>query len=147
MKIMKDETFGPVVPIAKVASLEEAVRLSNDTKYGLGSSVWGKQGVRELAARVKAGMTSINSVVAFAAVTSLPFGGIGESGFGRIHGDEGIREFTRIKSTAEEVFSLPMAVTSFKLPKNTYDRVRGMIQQLYGSGIVARAQDAWRKLF
>jgi hypothetical protein len=40
-----------------------------------------------------------------------------------------------------------MAVTSFKLPKNTYDRVRGMIQQLYGNGIVARAQDAWRKLF
>jgi acyl-CoA reductase-like NAD-dependent aldehyde dehydrogenase len=147
MKIMKDETFGPVVPIAKVANLEEAVRLSNDTRYGLGSSVWGKASVRELAARVKAGMTSINSVVAFAAVTSLPFGGIGESGFGRIHGDEGIREFTRIKSTAEEVFSLPMAVTSFKLPKNTYDRVRGMIQQLYGHGLVARAQDAWRKLF
>jgi acyl-CoA reductase-like NAD-dependent aldehyde dehydrogenase len=147
MKIMTEETFGPVVPIAKVATVEDAVRLANDSRYGLGSSVWGKRAVREIAARVKAGMTSINSVVAFAAVTSLPFGGIGESGFGRIHGDEGIREFTRIKSTAEEVFSLPLAVTSFKLPKNTYERVRGMIQQLYGSGLVARAQDAWRKLF
>jgi acyl-CoA reductase-like NAD-dependent aldehyde dehydrogenase len=147
MKIMRDETFGPVVPIAKVANVDEAVRLANDTRYGLGSSVWGKRAVREIAARVKAGMTSINSVVAFAAVTSLPFGGVGESGFGRIHGDEGIREFCRIKSTAEEVFSLPLAVTSFKLPKNTYDRVRGMIQQLYGSGLVARAGDAWRKLW
>ncbi|HTJ41728.1 MAG TPA: aldehyde dehydrogenase family protein [Kofleriaceae bacterium] len=147
MKIMKDETFGPVVPIAKVASVDEAVRLANDSRYGLGSSVWGKRAVREIADRVKAGMTSINSVVAFAAVTSLPFGGVGESGFGRIHGDEGIREFCRIKSTAEEVFSLPLAVTSFKLPKNTYDRVRGMIQQLFGGGLVARAGDAWRKIF
>ncbi len=147
MKVMKDETFGPVVPITRVSSVDEAVRLANDSKYGLGSSVWGKHAVRELANRVKAGMTSINSVVAFAGITSLPFGGVGESGFGRIHGDEGIREFTRIKSTAEEVFSLPLAVTSFKLPKNAYERVRGLIQTLYGDGLVARAGDAWRKIF
>jgi acyl-CoA reductase-like NAD-dependent aldehyde dehydrogenase len=146
MKVMRDETFGPIVPIAKVATADEAVRLANDSRYGLGSSVWGKKAVREIAARVKAGMTSINSVVAFAGITSLPFGGVGESGFGRIHGDEGIREFCRTKSTAEEVFSLPIAVTSFKLPKNAYDRVRGMIRQLFGDGVVAKAGDVWRKL-
>jgi acyl-CoA reductase-like NAD-dependent aldehyde dehydrogenase len=147
MKIMRDETFGPVVPIAKVASAEEGVRLANESKYGLGSAIWGKRAVRELADRIRAGMTSINSVVAFASIPSLPFGGMGDSGFGRIHGDEGLREFVRIKSTAEEVFSLPLAVTSFKLPKNAYDRMRGLIRTLYGDGVVARAQDALRKLF
>jgi len=144
---MRDETFGPVVPIAKVASVDEAVRLANDSRYGLGSSVWGKKGVREIADRIRAGMTSINSVVAFATIPTLPFGGIGDSGFGRIHGDEGIREFTRIKSTAEEVFSLPLAVTSFNLPKNSYDRFRTLIRTLFGSGVVARAGDAIRKIF
>jgi acyl-CoA reductase-like NAD-dependent aldehyde dehydrogenase len=147
MKIMKDETFGPVLPIMKVASSEEAVRLANSTSFGLGSSVFGKRGVRELANRVKAGMTSINSVMAFAAIPSLPFGGVGDSGFGRIHGDEGLREFTRIKATAEEVFSLPMALMSFKLPKGMHERMRTMIKQLYGGGAVDRAQEIWRKVF
>jgi hypothetical protein len=86
-------------------------------------------------------------VMAFASIPNLPFGGIGESGFGRIHGDEGLREFTRVKSTAEEVFSLPIAFTSFKLPKNAYDRMRGLIRTLYGDGVVSRAGDAIRKLF
>jgi acyl-CoA reductase-like NAD-dependent aldehyde dehydrogenase len=147
MKIMKEETFGPVVPIAKVASAEEGVRRANESRYGLGSAIWGKRAVRELADKIRAGMTSINSVMAFASIPNLPFGGIGESGFGRIHGDEGLREFTRVKSTAEEVFSLPVAFTSFKLPKNAYDQMRGLIRTLYGDGVVSRASDLLRKLW
>ena len=141
MKIMTEETFGPVLPIARVASAEEAVEQANATRYGLGSAVFGKAGVRELADRVRAGMTSVNSVLAFAGVPSLPFGGVGESGFGRIHGDEGLREFTRVKATAEERFALPIALLSFRLPRNTYDRVRGLIHQLHGGGLVDRMRD------
>ena len=140
MKIMKEETFGPVLPIARCESAEEAVEQANATRYGLGSSVFGKARARELADRVRAGMTAINSVLAFAGIPSLPFGGVGESGFGRIHGDEGLREFTRTKATAEERFALPVALLSFRLSKNTYDRVRGMIHQLHGGGIVDRVR-------
>jgi len=141
MKIMREETFGPILPIAKVASADEAVAQANATRYGLGSSVFGKAQVRELADRVRAGMTSINSVLAFAGVPSLPFGGVGDSGFGRIHGDEGLREFTRVKATAEERFSLPIALLSFRLPRNTYERVRGLIHHLHGGGLVDRVRD------
>jgi aldehyde dehydrogenase (NAD+) len=74
----------------------------------------------------------------------LPFGGVGESGFGRIHGDEGLREFTRTKATAEERFSLPIALLSFRLPKNTYDRVRAMIHHLHGGGLVDRVRGKLR---
>ncbi len=144
MKIMKEETFGPILPIARVDSVEEAVVQANATRYGLGSSVFGKARVRELADRLRAGMTSINSALAFAAVPSLPFGGVGESGFGRIHGDEGLREFSRTKSTAEERFALPIALLSFKLPKNTYDRVRALIHHLHGGGIVDRVRGKLR---
>jgi acyl-CoA reductase-like NAD-dependent aldehyde dehydrogenase len=145
MKIMKEETFGPVIPIARVASTEEAVRLANDSRYGLGSTVFGKRG-REIADKIRAGMTSVNSVMAFAGIPSLPFGGVGESGFGRIHGDQGIREFCRVKSTAEETMSLPLSFMTFSLPANITDRLRTMIRQLYGDGAVARAQDSWRKI-
>ncbi|HEX4420430.1 MAG TPA: aldehyde dehydrogenase family protein [Kofleriaceae bacterium] len=146
MKIMNDETFGPVIPIQRVGSLDEAVKLANDSKYGLGSTVFAGKSARALAARLRAGMTSINSVMAFAGIPSLPFGGIGDSGFGRIHGDEGIREFTRVKSTAEQVMALPINMMSFRQPKDAPSRLRGMIKQLYGDGVVAKAGDWFRKL-
>ncbi len=145
MKVMSEETFGPVIPIVKVDDLEDAVRRANASNFGLGSSVFGKR-AREIADRLRTGMTSINSVMAFSAITSLPFGGVGDSGFGRIHGDHGIREFTRTKATAEQTFSLPMNLMSFKLPANAADRVRGMITQLFGAGPVARVKDAIGRL-
>src|SRR6185503_14557214 len=118
MKVMTEETFGPVIPIAKVKSVDEAVKLANDSRYGLGSTVFGRKHARSIADRLRAGMTSINSVMAFAGIPTLPFGGVGDSGFGRIHGDEGIREFTRVKSTAEQAFPLPLNMMSFRQPKN-----------------------------
>ena len=146
MKVMSDETFGPVIPIKRVGSLDEAVKLANDSKYGLGSSVFAGKGARALAARLRAGMTSINSVMSFAGIPSLPFGGVGDSGFGRIHGDEGVREFTRVKSTAEQVLSIPLNMMSFRQPKEAPSRLRQMIKQLYGDGVVAKAGDWLRKL-
>jgi len=139
MKVMTEETFGPVLPVVKVQSVDEAIRLANESRYGLGSSVFGKAGVRDIADKIRAGMTSINSVLAYAGMPSLPFGGVGDSGFGRIHGEDGLREFTRVKSTAEERFALPVALLSFKLPKGTYDKLRAMVQQLYGGGLIDRA--------
>jgi acyl-CoA reductase-like NAD-dependent aldehyde dehydrogenase len=146
MKVMRDETFGPVIPIRRVASIDEAVKLANDTQYGLGSTVFAGKSARRIAALLRAGMTSINSVMGFAGIPSLPFGGVGDSGFGRIHGDEGIREFTRIKSTAEQVVSIPLNMMSFRQPADAPKRIRGLIKQLYGDGVVARAADIWRKL-
>jgi acyl-CoA reductase-like NAD-dependent aldehyde dehydrogenase len=146
MKVMRDETFGPVIPIHRVASIDEAVKLANDTVYGLGSSVFAGKSARRIAALLRAGMTSINSVMGFAGIPSLPFGGVGDSGFGRIHGDEGIREFTRIKSTAEQVMAIPLNMMSFRQPADAPRRLRGMIKQIYGDGVVAKAADLWRKL-
>jgi aldehyde dehydrogenase (NAD+) len=146
MKIMVDETFGPVIPIQRVANVDEAVKLANDTTFGLGSSVFSKSRGRQIADKLRSGMTAINAVMSYAGIPALPFGGIGDSGFGRIHGDEGIREFTRIKSTAEQSFALPINMMSFRQPKDAVKRIRGMIKQIYGDGVVAKAGDFWRKL-
>ncbi len=148
MRVMREETFGPVLPIVRVADAEDAVRRANALPYGLGSAVFGKQGVRALASALRAGMTSINSVLAFAGVPSLPFGGVGESGFGRIHGDDGLREFARVHSVAEARFGLPKSfdLMGFRQPEGTYERVRMIIDQLYGGGAVDKAGSLLRKL-
>lgn len=74
--------------------MEEAVELTTGGKYGLGSAIYTATRGDELARRLCTGMTSINSVISFAGVPSLPSGGVGDSGFGRVHGPDGLREFS-----------------------------------------------------
>ncbi len=131
---MTDETFGPTLVMTRVASMDEAIERANDSAYGLGATVFSKARGAELAARLRSGMTSVNSVISFAGIAALPFGGIGESGFGRIHGEDGIREFTRAKSVARQRFAAPVALTSFDRTKKTDALVAKAIKALHGRG-------------
>lgn len=147
MPLMQDETFGPVLPITRVKDGDEALDRANTSPYGLGAAVYGKSGVRELADKIVSGMTTINTVLAFGSIPSLPFGGVGESGFGRIHGDEGLREFSRTKGVVEQRFAIPgMNFFTFKVPPNLYDQLKGMVEKLYGTAILDKATDALKKL-
>jgi acyl-CoA reductase-like NAD-dependent aldehyde dehydrogenase len=85
---VREETFGPTLTVTRVRDMEEGLALANDSDYGLGGAVFTKSRRRgvELARRMRSGMTSVNSIMTFAMVPGLPFGGVGESGFGRIHG-------------------------------------------------------------
>ena len=127
-----EETFGPVVTVKKVASMDEAVTLTNATRYGLGSTVFSQRRGTELARRIRSGMTAVNSVIAFAAIPSLPFGGVGDSGFGRIHGADGLREFTFAKAIARQRFKPPMLLTSFSRDAKTDSRMTQLITMLHG---------------
>ncbi|CUU58000.1 aldehyde dehydrogenase (NAD+) [Parafrankia irregularis] len=97
---VQEETFGPTMTVRTVADVDEAVALANDSRYGLGAAVFSRARGGEIAGRLDAGMVSVNSVLSFAAIPALPFGGRGESGFGRIHGADGLREFARPRSVA-----------------------------------------------
>jgi aldehyde dehydrogenase (NAD+) len=109
-----DETFGPTIVINTVADMDEAILLSNASKYGLGASVWSRRKGKKIASQLQCGMVAINSTISFAAIATVPFGGVKDSGYGRIHGPEGILEFTYPRTVIRARFQLPIVFTSFK---------------------------------
>ncbi|MGX7729083.1 aldehyde dehydrogenase family protein [Rhodococcus sp. 2H158] len=104
---VREETFGPVVTVRTVADVAEAVELANASDFALGASVFSRTHGAEIAGQLRAGQVSINSVVAFAGMGAVPMGGIGDSGFGRVHGVDGMREFVRTRSLVRQRFPLP----------------------------------------
>jgi aldehyde dehydrogenase (NAD+) len=127
-----EETFGPTLTVTKVKDSAEAIRLTNATRYGLAGSAFSKRSGVEIARQVRSGMTSVNSVMAFAGVTGLPFGGSRDSGFGRVHGDDGLREFTRAKAITSQRFALPMPVLSFSRSTRTDRLLLRVVRLLRG---------------
>ena len=99
MKVMRDETFGPVVGVMKVRDAEEALRLANDSRYGLSGSVFGeKQRAEQLARRVECGAVNVNDVLVNYFASDVPMGGWKESGIGYRHGEPGIKKYCRTES-------------------------------------------------
>jgi acyl-CoA reductase-like NAD-dependent aldehyde dehydrogenase len=106
MKVMTDETFGPVVPVMKVADAEEAVRMANDTRYGLSASVFAasrEEGER-IARRLEVGATNVDDVLTNYFCVELPMGGWKESGIGSRHGAYGIRKYCRTEAIVSPRF-------------------------------------------
>ncbi|MFJ7270398.1 aldehyde dehydrogenase family protein [Streptomyces sp. NPDC099050] len=91
---VREETFGPVVVVRLVRDLDEAVARANAVPQALGAAVFSRSAGAAVAGRLRAGMVSVNGMLTFAGVPGLPFGGNGASGFGRVHGREGLMEFT-----------------------------------------------------
>jgi succinate-semialdehyde dehydrogenase / glutarate-semialdehyde dehydrogenase len=127
-----EETFGPTLTITKVADADEAVRRANDSPYGLGGAVFGKKNAIRIARRLRTGMVAVNSTLTFVGMGNLPFGGVGDSGFGRIHGEDGLREFARAKSiTVRRAKSLLPAMTFERTPAQV-DNIVKALKVLYG---------------
>ena len=99
MRIMKEEAFGPILPICSVKDDEEAIELANDTEYGLDAYVFTNDMRRahKIANRLKAGSVDINDVVVNYVIRDIPFGGVKQSGSNRYHGQVGLRLFTDTK--------------------------------------------------
>jgi len=104
MAIMREETFGPVLPIVTVTSLDEAIRLANDSPYGLTASGWTRSGETavRLQRELQAGVVSINDHVSSFGEPAAPWGGVKWSGVGRIHGLAGLREMVQTKYVSRD---------------------------------------------
>jgi acyl-CoA reductase-like NAD-dependent aldehyde dehydrogenase len=117
MACMREETFGPTVPIMKVRDAEEAVRLANDSPYGLQASVWTKDAAKgeRLARRIEAGSVTVNDAQVNYVALELPMGGWKESGLGTRHGADGIRKYTKKQSVLVTSFA-PMKKDLHMMP-------------------------------
>jgi succinate-semialdehyde dehydrogenase / glutarate-semialdehyde dehydrogenase len=97
-RLMREEVFGPVLPVARYSDFDDALARANDTRYGLGSSIW-THDVRKIhraAREIDAGMTWVNQI--HYGYDELPFGGIKDSGFGKEHGLEALDSYVELKS-------------------------------------------------
>jgi acyl-CoA reductase-like NAD-dependent aldehyde dehydrogenase len=131
---MTQETFGPTLAINKVINTDEAIRLSNASSYGLAAAVFSKRNGERIASKLASGMVSINSVFLFAAVPSVPFGGYKDSGYGRIHGAEGLLEYTYARTVVKTRFKIPLKFTSFGRTKLSEKVLTTLIKRLHGRG-------------
>lgn len=127
-----EETFGPTLVVNRVADMDEALRLTNATRYGLAGSVFGGKNALDIASKVRSGMTSVNSVITFAAIPGLPFGGVGDSGIGRIHGADGLREFTYPKSLVKQYMPAALSLTTFSRSAKSEQLFEKLIKSLHG---------------
>jgi acyl-CoA reductase-like NAD-dependent aldehyde dehydrogenase len=129
-----DETFGPTLTVRSVVNMAEAVSYANAGRYGLGSAVFARdrRAAMNAARSLRTGMTSVNSVIGFAIVPALPFGGVGESGFGRIHGADGLREFSRPKAITRQRMRPLINLTSFGRTDKDMRRIVTLVTLLHG---------------
>ncbi|WP_189045716.1 aldehyde dehydrogenase family protein [Micromonospora sonchi] len=129
---VREETFGPTLTINRVRDADEAVARANALPYGLGGSVFGRRRAASVARRLRSGMASVNSTLTFAGMSTLPFGGVGESGFGRIHGADGLREFARAKAVTRRRARSLLPSTTFERTPADVARLVKAVKMLYG---------------
>jgi acyl-CoA reductase-like NAD-dependent aldehyde dehydrogenase len=136
MKIMREETFGPTLPIMKVPDAQEAVALANDSPYGLQASVWTRDARRgeELARRVQAGVVCVNDAQVNYTALNLPMGGWKASGLGSRHGANGIRKYTKTQSLLVTRLAPKRDLHMFPYTRVRTGILDGLLKFLYGRG-------------
>jgi succinate-semialdehyde dehydrogenase/glutarate-semialdehyde dehydrogenase len=143
MAIMREETFGPCLPIQVVSDEEEALRLANDSCYGLQASVWTRdtwKGKR-LANRIAAGGVVVDDCMVTYGISESPFGGVKESGIGRVNGELGLKSFCHVQSVVlprmrgkSEPLWYPYSARSLRLAKRALGLLyRSPLGKLLGS--------------
>ncbi len=142
MTVMREEIFGPIVPIMKVSSDEQAIELSNDSHLGLNAYVFttDRDKGRRIAERIEAGSVVVNDVLINYACPETPFGGVKDSGFGRVHGDDALRDmaevrhinFDRIKPPSKDPLWYPYSHKTYQWS------LRGLRALFSGRGLLQR---------
>ncbi len=136
MAVARDETFGPIIPIIKVRDADEAIRMANDSRYGLDACVFtrDKQTAARMIDQLHTGTVCINDGLVNYIIPDTPMGGVKESGFGRRHGAEGIRKYCQQKTVVVDRFGLKSDFPWFPARRKKTEQMRRLISLLWRSG-------------
>jgi succinate-semialdehyde dehydrogenase/glutarate-semialdehyde dehydrogenase len=148
MRIMREETFGPVLPVMAFASDEEAVRLANDSEYGLAASVWTRDAQRgqRLARQIEAGTVMVNDVLSCFGISEAPHGGWKSSGIGRTHGRFGLEEMVRLKYLDVDRLPGMKKVWWYGYGERFAQQMEGFLDLQFARSLRARLRGAARAL-
>ncbi len=146
MKVMQEETFGPVLPVAAFDTDEDAVRLANDSDFGLAASVWTRDRRRgeAIAAKIKAGTVMLNDMISCFGIAEAPHGGFKQSGIGRTHGLMGLEEMVQTKYVDVDRLPGMAKVWWFGYGRQYQEQMGGFVDFLFAKGWGARLKGALR---
>jgi acyl-CoA reductase-like NAD-dependent aldehyde dehydrogenase len=149
MRVMREESFGPLLPVMTFSDEAEAIRLANDSEFGLNASIWSRDIVKaeRVASQLTVGNWAINDVIKNIGHPGLPFGGVKKSGFGRYHGAEGLRSFTYPVAGMTSRSHLPKEPNWFPYSEQRYQDFKGYMDFVYGEGsLIERIKRNWPAL-
>ena len=144
MRIMQEETFGPALPVAPFDTDNDAVRLANDTQFGLAASVWTRDNQRgeAIARRIRSGTVMVNDAISAFGIAEAPHGGFEQSGIGRAHGELGLEEMVLTKYLDVDLLPRMKKVWWYGYSMSFQQQMSGFVDMLFGRGIVARLNGA-----
>jgi len=148
MRVLREETFGPLLPLVKVESEDDAVRRANASEFGLSASVWSgdRRRAERVASRLEAGTVAINDAVVVAGMANVPHGGVKASGLGRSHGEQGLMECVESRAIVSDRFAMARQPWWFGYGTSHVDDADGLVLSVHGRSIGEQLRGTWRLL-
>ena len=148
MRVLHEETFGPLLPVVRVADEDEAIRLANASDFGLSASVWSGDAARgrRVAARLEAGTVAVNDVTIVAGLSNVPHGGVKASGMGRSHGEQGLLECVEPRTVVTDRWAAARQLWWFRYGRTHVADAESVILAMHGTSIGTRLRATLRLL-